>query len=237
MSRTRNRPRTERTRAERRSRTKRLLVLLIAAALVIPLGATGAASLWGGASEQQAQETPTQEPRAQVDPASQPDPAPTSPPAEPEGTDEQSAAGAEASLVALLDVYGYMMATGDTAYWSEHTSPDCRICAGFIEQTQLLHQMGGYQVDAGMGTGETASEVTGDPPTSAHVEVRIVQESGYLVDDPTLEAQPVYQATGIIAAEMSWDGGQWVVDDMYLQQDPAPGEQSSTGAPQAPAPS
>lgn len=229
-----SRSRKERTRAERRSRTQKLLVLILAAALVIPLGATGIASLWAGRDAQQETESaaPTTAPRAEVDPASQPAPAPTAPPELPAGTDEQTAAGAEASLVALLDIYGYMMATGDIGYWTEHTSPDCAICSTFIDQTELLHTLGGYQAEAGIGTGETASETTDDPATSAHVEVRIVQEPGYLVDDPTLEAQPVYAATGIISAEMSWDGTKWVVDDMFMQQDAAAGEGApATGAP------
>lgn len=205
------------------TRMQRLVILLCAVALVIPLGAIGVSNFWGGDDSE-----PEPAPTGTVAPADQPEPSPTVSPEPPAPLDQRTGESAAATLVHLLESYGYMMATGETATWEQHSGEGCDTCHAFVQQALLLHGNGGYQVGGEIAASQAAQETTGDPAESAHVEVRIAQDGGQLVDNPTFEPQTFGPTAGIVAADLTWAGDHWVIDSLTVQEDSAGSEAEGT---------
>lgn len=211
-------------------RTQKIVILVAALALILPFGAAGLVGALGGsdgASDPSASASADDQ-RARVDPASQPRPAPTAMPAPPEGMDVQSAEGAQATLVHLLDAYAPMMATGDTSVWSEHIDPACAVCVQFVATAEQLHSQGGWSVGGEFTVTGTSFEAVGDPPASGVVTVDFVQAEQVIVDDPARTPLTQSGVTARISARMAWDGSRWRVGDMTLET--APGTANDGGA-------
>src|SRR5699024_6787439 len=127
---------------------QRLIIIVIALVLVIPIGALGLNQLMGPRTEEpdpSAEEQP-EDNRPTVDPAVQPQRPEISRPEEPAALTEQSAEGAQATLTYMLESYTYMMTTGDTSVWSESVDPDCQVCVSFLDNAEVLNEQGGYLV-------------------------------------------------------------------------------------------
>lgn len=218
---------------------QRIVVLLLALALLLPAGIFGISRLVGpsepttaekstadGSSDGGAGTDPSDPTggRERVDPSSQP-PRPEVPqPAEPGAVREQTAAGAEATVRHLLDSYASMMTSGDTTAWQNAVDPSCRVCTTFIENATLLHKQGGYLVGGEFTVHATRFEADegGTPPTAGTVTADFHEEPSTIVDDPTLRAQELKAVDGSLQAQVRWDGKRWRVTDMALAPGTSP---------------
>ena len=202
---------------------QRLIIIVIALVLVIPIGALGLNQLMGPRTEEpdpSAEEQP-EDNRPTVDPAVQPQRPEISRPEEPAALTEQSAEGAQATLTYMLESYTYMMTTGDTSVWSESVDPDCQVCVSFLDNAEVLNEQGGYLVDGEFEVEETSFEGEGEPPATGTVDADFTQAASMLVDDPTLLPHELDAVSGQLQAPMTWDGERWRVTDMNLVLDEA----------------
>ncbi|MCT1385432.1 DUF6318 family protein [Brachybacterium sp. p3-SID1565] len=144
---------------------QRLVIIVLALLLVLPLGYMGITGLMGGPSGQdpsssQGQQDPADD-RPDVDPADQPQRPEIAKPEPPAAMTEQTAAGAEATLTYLLDSYTYMMTTGDTSVWEQSTDPNCSVCMTFLANARVLNEQGGYLVDGEFTVESTSFQAAG----------------------------------------------------------------------------
>lgn len=215
---------------------QRLIVIVIAMILVIPIGALGLNELMGPRTEEpdpSAEEQPDEQPeddRPTVDPAVQPQRPEIARPEEPAALTEQSAEGAQATLTYMLESYTYMMTTGDTSVWSESVDSDCQVCASFLDNAEVLSEQDGYLVDGEFEIGDTSFEGAGEPPASGTVTADFTQAASILVDDPTRLPHEMDEYSGQLQAPMVWDGERWKVTDMHLGLDEPDAPEGSGGA-------
>ena len=205
---------------------QRLVIIVLALVLALPLGALGISQLMGPGSQDalpEAVENPDNRPT--VDPAEQPARPDHPRPPEPAALEEQTAEGAQAALTYLLDSYAYMMSSGDVTVWEGAIDPKCQVCTTFMGNAQLLDQQEGYLVGGEFEVHETFFDPTGDPPATGRVTADFTQAAGTLVDTPTLQPYELESERGQIIAEVAWDGERWRVTDMQL----APLPQASDG--------
>lgn len=196
---------------------QRIVIIVLALLLVVPLGFMGISGLLSGR-----QDLP---PRPEL---TKPEP--------PATMTEQSAAGAEATLEYLLESYTYMMSTGDTSVWAESTDPNCSVCVSFLGNARVLAEQGGYLVDGEFVVESTSFQPAGDAdpdgaPVSGTAIVEFQQEASILVEDPESEPIPLEAVTGQIHAQVVWDGQRWLVGDMsYLPDGASPSDGGGMGA-------
>lgn len=190
-------------------RTQRLIVIVLAVLLILPVGAVGLGQLLGPRSgDDEVQDT-----RAAVDPSDQPSRPQVQAPEEPAAMHEQTAEGAEATATYLLDSYEYMMASGDASPWAENIAPDCETCASMVNLVEMLDTQGGYLVDGGFTVDSTSFMGDAEPPTTGSVTADFTQAEGTLVDDPTKEPVSVPAGSGQVVMTLSWSDGSWTVTD------------------------
>jgi len=209
---------------------QRVIIIVLALVLLVPLGAMGIGQLLGPGAEDQAVENPDDRPTA--DPAEQP-PRPELPrPEEPSDMTEQSAAGAEATLTYLLESYDYMMSSGDVSVWEGSVDSNCQVCVRFLENAQVLSEQGGYLVDGAFEVHSTTFEGTGEPPATGTVVAQFTQQESILVDNPNLQATALDAVTGQLIATVAWDGERWQVTDMSIAppEGAAPSDGGGAGA-------
>lgn len=197
------------------SRTaQRIVIAVIALALVVSMGAVGLAGLFSSPDDTQAQD-PT-DTRAAVDPSSQPQPSPTAKPEAPAEMTQQSPEGAQATLRYMLDSYAYMMATGDTESWEGSISPECQVCVQFVANAKQLHTQGGWSVGGEFTVGAMTFQGNGEPPASGIATAEFHQAEQRIIDDPAKEAATMPEVDAQIQASMVWDGERWRVGDMSI---------------------
>ncbi|WP_058234923.1 DUF6318 family protein [Devriesea agamarum] len=197
-------------------RTQRIIVGLLALALIVPVGALGIGQLFRSEIPDPAVSATPTDPRPEVDPASQPKPSPTAAPPTVPGQDQRTLAGAEAAVRNLLGSYAYMMATGDVKLWQNLVAPECKVCSTFISNTQYLHSIGGYQVGGEFNITKTEGTVEGDPPTQASVTVDFTQNTAQLIDNPKKAPHQLQALNGRLTATFTWTDSGWKVKDMIL---------------------
>lgn len=197
-------------------RTQRIVIAVVALALIVSMGAVGLSGLLGSRGDDQAQDP--QDTRAAVDPSSQPRPSPTTAPAAPSGMDQQTADGAQATLRNMLDAYAYMMATGDTKTWESSIDPTCQVCVTFVANAKKLHEQGGWSVGGEFTVAATSFQGNGEPPASGIVTADFHQAQQQIIDDPKKEAAVMPAVDARIQASMVWDGQRWRVGDMSIVQ-------------------
>lgn len=198
---------------------QRVIIIVLALLLVVPLGVMGLGGVLGSGGEDQAGTDPTvenPENRPTVDPAQQP-PRPELPrPEEPAGLTTQSAEGAQATLRYLLSSYDFMMSSGDTSVWEDSVDPNCSVCMSFLDNAQMLADQGGYLVGGAFEVHSTTFSGTGEPPATGTVVAQFSQAESILVDDPSLQASRLSSVTGQLIATVAWDGERWRVTDMTI---------------------
>lgn len=218
---------------------QRIVIIVLAILLVVPIGALGLSGMLGGDDEPSATQVPTgpaEQPdnRPTMDPADQPPRPEIAKPEAPAVMAEQTPEGAEATLAFLLESYTYMMTSGDTSVWEASVDPNCSVCMTFLDNARVLNDQGGYLVDGAFVVDSTSFQAAGDPatggaPASGVATAHFTQAESILVDDPTRQAIPLGSVTGQIQAQMLWDGQRWLIGDMsYL---PAAGQGEGGGAP------
>ncbi|MCL6423095.1 DUF6318 family protein [Brachybacterium sp. JHP9] len=201
------------------SRMQKVVILVVALVLVLPLGAVGLLQAFGPGEGDVPAATAPADTRPAVDPASQPSPSPTTAPALPAGLTEQSADGAQATARYTLESYAYMMAIGDMQAWGAVIDGGCQVCQSFLSNATQLHSQAGYQSGGVFTVTGTTFEGTGEPPASGTVTLQVTQDPAVIIDDPTREGVDVPGFAGEMQMVMVWDGTQWRVGDMAITAD------------------
>lgn len=215
---------------------QRLVIIVLALLLVLPLGFMGLNQVLGPRGEEQTDEQAGQqtdqnpEDRPTADPEQQPARPELPRPDEPAGLTEQSSEGAEATVTYLLESYDYMMSSGDVSVWEDSVDTECQVCVSFLQNAEQLASQDGYLVDGAFEVHSTSFEGTGEPPATGTVVADFTQEESVLVDDPNLQASALDSVTGQLIATMAWDGERWRVTDMSIA--PPEGAESDAGGAQ-----
>nr|WP_275436501.1 DUF6318 family protein [Helcobacillus sp. ACRRO] len=225
---------------------QRLVILICALALVVPVGLVGFSNLNGGADpsgEQNpsapadpsgsgqggraGQQDPSADPNAgrkKVDPASQPKPTATKKPAAPAAMSQPTDAGALATTDYLFAAYPPMIATGDVSQWGEIIAPECKECGAFMQNSAQLHQAGGWVVGGDITLTDPKAEVKkadGDPTAShtATVTSPFTEKKSILIDDPQYEGHvnPGSKGEVTVSLKYSTEKKAWKVTGIALK--------------------
>lgn len=145
----------------------------------------------------------------------EPEPTPTETgpvkPERPAAMEQEDAEGAAAAAEYYLELYPYVMATGDTAEWEAMSHEACDGCRGLIDDASLRESDGdvflGGELAATTGEMYARDELTGIFPLDVVVEqgtTQIMSTAGetYLSQQPSTYERRV---------EMGIRDGQWVV--------------------------
>ncbi|MDO5645626.1 MAG: DUF6318 family protein [Dermabacter sp.] len=194
--------------------TQRVVILLVALALVIPMGLVGLGQLSGGSEEQVVPDS-AQDVRPTVDPGTQPQPTATTPPdaAAFAAMGEPTEAGALATTDYLFATYAYMIATGDTSQWRELSAPECEQCTAFSANAEGLHAQGGWIVGGEITLSDQQVSIEGD---TASVAATFHEAAATLVDDPTREAVSREPSSGQFTVNLRFEGGRWLITSMTV---------------------
>ena len=198
---------------------QRIIIVVLALLLVIPIGMFGIAQLGQNGDPSSTSATASEDDRPTMDPAEQSARPEIAKPAAPAAMQEQSAAGAEATLTYLLDSYTYMMTTGDTSVWEDSVDQDCSVCTSFLDNATTLHDQGGYLVGGEFTVHSTTFDGKGEPPVSGRDSAGFEEADSTLVDDPSKVPYALEPVSGTLDANVAWDGERWRVTDMSLTPD------------------
>lgn len=182
---------------------QRIVIAIVALALVVPFGAFGLNSLLG----------------PDENPSGQPDRPEYAEPELPPATTEQSEVGATETVRYMLDTYPYMMTSGDVTPWTDVIDPSCRVCTTFVGQAEQLDSQGGYLIDGEFTVSSAQFEGTGEPPETGTVTLQFTQEQSAIVEDETAPPFVLEEVSGELQAQVVWDEDRWRVTDMSLVPD------------------
>ncbi len=119
-----------------RARRRTLALGVVVTVGLVAAGCTGTAPDPTTPVETTAQPSPTETP--------EPEPTETGPtkPARPAAMDRDDAEGAAAAAEYFVELYPYVMTTGDTAEWEAMSHAECEPCHGFIDQAKTIAERG-----------------------------------------------------------------------------------------------
>jgi hypothetical protein len=185
---------------------------------VLATGAVVAAGLLvaGCTGEQPAEPEPSTS-TVEADPTETPEPSPTetgrAKPERPAAMDQEDAAGAAAAAEYFIELYPYVMATGDTSEWESMSLDTCEPCSGFIEQASTIASRGDV-FEGGVIAAEVPEpgryvrdEVTGIFP----LDVAYTQEPMTISSSAGEELYASDMTSSERRVEMGLRGGEWVV--------------------------
>lgn len=161
--------------------------------------------------------SPSSEEPVSPSPSETPEPEPTQTgPAKPErpaAMDRDDAEGAAAAAEYFLELYPYVMTTGDTAEWEAMSLPECEACVGFIDQARMIAERGdtftGGETDA---TVEDPGRYVRDEATGIMpLDVAYTQAEMLIVDSAGAELFSSPGATEDRRMELGLREGSWVV--------------------------
>lgn len=140
-------------------------------------------------------------------------PSPTGPakPERPEAMNRKDAEGAAAAAEYFIELYPYVMATGDVEEFEAMSHRACGFCADALEQAERIEAHGytytGGDSDLSITEAYRRDGVTGIYP----LDVEISQEASRITDS---EGEAIYSAKGRVSesrVEMGTRDGQWIV--------------------------
>ncbi|MBD5788233.1 hypothetical protein IF650_18900 [Cellulosimicrobium terreum] len=160
---------------------------------------------------------------AEPEPTEEPEPTPTETgpamPERPAAMEKDDAEGAAAAAEYFLELYSYVMTTGDTSEWEVLSLDSCTFCQGAIEQAGQIAQ----REDVFEGGGAVANvddpgfysrdEATGIFPLDVHV----VQEPMSIRSEDGEELFAQKRTDDIYRAELGLSDGEWVVVEISLR--------------------
>jgi len=177
---------------------------------------TAAACLVAGCTGGQ-EPTPSPPSATAVEPAPAPSPTPTTDapvkPERPAAMDTDDAAGAAAAAEYYVELYAYVMTSGDTSEWDAMSHAECESCAGLLEQARTIAERG----DTFVG-GATSAEVDDpgkyvrDQQTGIYpLDIAISEEASIIQDAAGAELYSSVGETSRKRIEMGRLNGSWIV--------------------------
>ncbi|MBO1752457.1 hypothetical protein J4G33_11660 [Actinotalea sp. BY-33] len=139
-----------------------------------------------------------------------PSPEPSEPVAEaptrPEAMDSSDEAGAVAAAEYFMELFAYVLATGDTTDWNAVTVESCILCTNVRERAETLHASGGMR---GGGVSVHSSQLIG---TDTTINARAVEV------DYTFSAGEELDASGETTEVLAEESGTAVLDVSFTEQ-------------------
>nr|WP_277818624.1 DUF6318 family protein [Cellulosimicrobium arenosum] len=169
-----------------------------------------------------ADEAPKQEPntsKVETKPApeltEEPEPTETGPakPERPAEMEKDDVNGAAASAEYFLELYPYVMATGDTAEWESMSYDGCKSCAGLIDQAEKIKKNGDIYAGGEVAVVVPApgKYVRDDDTGIFPLDIEYSQEPMSISD---ASGEEVFSSSGGKSGrrvEMGRQGGEWIV--------------------------
>ncbi|WP_426308823.1 DUF6318 family protein [Cellulosimicrobium sp. E-16] len=148
-------------------------------------------------------------------PSESPEPTPTeSGPVKPErpaAMERDDAEGAAAAAEYFLELYPYVMATGDTAEWESMSHAECGYCSGSLENAKWLLETRSV-FTGGATTTEVLHVYSRDEATGIFpVDLRSTQESILVVDEAGETVEQVDNDVLDVRVEVGRSAGAWVI--------------------------
>ncbi|UKJ65025.1 hypothetical protein H1Q78_06635 [Cellulosimicrobium cellulans] len=148
-------------------------------------------------------------------PSETPEPTPTETgPAKPErpaAMDRDDAEGAAAAAEYFLELYPYVMATGDTVEWEAMSHAECGYCSGSLENANWLVETQSV-FTGGATTTEVLHNYSRDEATGIYpVDLRSTQESILVVDEAGETVEQVDEDVLDVRVEVGRNAGIWVI--------------------------
>ncbi|WP_251149796.1 DUF6318 family protein [Cellulosimicrobium sp. Marseille-Q4280] len=184
------------------------LGVVVAVGLVVG-GCTGDEPVEPEPSTSSAEETP--------EPTEEPEPTPTETgpvkPERPAAMEREDAEGAAAAAEYFIELYPYVMATGDTTEWRAMSHETCEPCSGFIDQASTIASRGdvfdGGEISAEVPEPERyiRDETTGIFP----LDVQYSQDAMKILSSAGEELFSSDKTSNERRVEMGLRNGEWVV--------------------------
>jgi len=195
-----------RSRVLSRARRRSLAVGAVVAVGWVVAGCTGGGD--PGAS-------PSVEEPVAPSPSESPEPTPTETgpvkPERPAAMDRDDAEGAAAAAEYFLELYPYVMATGDTVEWEAMSHVECGYCSGSLENANWLVETRSA-FTGGATTTEVLHNYSRDEATGIYpVDLRSTQESILVVDEAGETVEQVDKDVLDVRVEVGRNAGAWVI--------------------------
>ncbi|MFJ3402717.1 DUF6318 family protein [Promicromonospora sp. NPDC090134] len=146
-------------------------------------------------------------------PAASASPSPSSPvkPVRPEAMKRTDAEGAAAAAEYFIELYPYVMATGDTEEFEAMSHRACGFCSDALEQAKRIKEHG-YTYAGGDATLEVTETYVRDDVTGIYpLDTEISQKSSQISDSNGKEVHSTVDKISESRVEMGIRGGSWVV--------------------------
>ncbi|WP_250444832.1 DUF6318 family protein [Actinotalea sp. C106] len=143
-----------------------------------------------------------------------PSPEPSEPvavaPTRPAAMDRADEAGAVAAAKYFLELFAYVLSTGDTTEWDAVTIESCSLCTNVRERAVTLHASGGMR---GGGVSIHSSRVIGTDTTinARAVEVDYTFGAGEELDAAGETAETLAEESGTAVLDVSFTEQGWVL--------------------------
>ncbi|WP_454042589.1 DUF6318 family protein [Cellulosimicrobium sp. Marseille-Q8652] len=152
-----------------------------------------------------------------AEPTEEPEPSPTETgpvkPERPAAMEQKDAEGAAAAAEYFIELYPYVMATGDTAEWQAMSLETCEPCSGFIDQASTIASRGDVfeggkiSVDVPEPNRYMRDEITGIVP----LDVQYSQEPMRILSSSGKELFSSQRTSNERRVEVGLRDGEWVV--------------------------
>lgn len=193
----------------------------IAAALLAVGTMTGALSSCGKPAPEP---TATSASSAPAPTATEPSPTPTAspsptPPAKPAGWTSNDDAGALAAAQYFMDLYNYVIATGDLTEWKALAAPDCGFCSSVATTTGDVYGAGGHIEGGAITVSEPAVVGRDEAFAITTVEMRYSTDAvrDVAADGAAISSTPAESAW--VAADLYFTGSGWQLYGVDSRED------------------
>ncbi|MCL3863100.1 DUF6318 family protein [Actinotalea sp. K2] len=169
-----------------------------------------------------------QEPRPQptfatLDPLPTPSPTPTvepvTKPERPAEMDRTDEVGAAAAAEYFLELYQYVLATGDFSEWGLVANPGCDFCSSVQGWVEPLYSSGG-RYEGGRMSLSSPKATSADPATGTHtVALLFEQASGRELDQTGTEIGTGSASSGMIRVEVFIAEIGWVLVEVWVDEE------------------
>lgn len=180
------------------------------AGLIVAVGLTLSACT-GSTPDPGVTESPTDESTPVASASASPMPSGPSKPERPEAMKRDDAEGAAAAAEYFIELYPYVMATGDTREFEAMSHRACGFCDDALEQARQIEE-GGWRYTGGGSTLSVTQTYERDDLTGIYpLDVEISQESSEISENDGTKLDSIESKVFDRRVEMGLRRGEWVV--------------------------
>jgi len=154
---------------------------------------------------------PTGDPTPTASASPSPSPSVPTKPERPEAMEREDAEGAAAAAEYFIELYPYVMATGDTEEFEAMSHRACGFCDDALEQARQIEE-GGWRYTGGGSTLSVTQTYERDDLTGIYpLDVEISQESSEISENDGTKLDSIESKVFDRRVEMGLRRGEWVV--------------------------